>query len=187
MNKFHLGIIVIAVVGLVLIGVGQLQLAGSIREQANALKDQGQKLGAVIGFSGAMSNQALFNSLQSLANDVFKIASSTGNGLRAQASWNPNGLSSSSPYTTTTVTVTGAALGDFAFASFDSATSVDDWSLYARVSVADTVLVTMSLNNSTSTSLAGKELNLTGSTLRVKVYQNASTTLETTTSTSISN
>lgn len=77
----------------------------------------------------------------------------------ATATWNPAGVSST-VMATTSVTITGAALGDIAVASFDSATSTDQWNIHGIVSAADTVMVSLekqtvgALDLSTSTARA---------------------------------
>lgn len=82
-------------------------------------------------------------------------------GMRAEATWDPGNVTTS--VVATTVTVPGAALGDFAFATHDKMTdaAADDLILSAVVSSADTVTVSL-LGDATGA-------NLASGTLRVKV------------------
>lgn len=66
----------------------------------------------------------------------------------------------------TTVTVTGAAAGDFAIASFSdvATTNADKVTLDAKVTAANTVTVTFRNNH-------GSAINLAAGTLRVRVLQ----------------
>jgi hypothetical protein len=72
--------------------------------------------------------------------------------LKATASWTPGGVAASS-YATTTVTVTGAALGDFAMASYSN--SISYLNLSAAVTATNTVTVTLSNNGAAITPTAG--------------------------------
>ena len=82
-------------------------------------------------------------------------------GLSGSVTWNPgnivNGANDS-----TTVTVKGAALGDYAIASFSL--DVQDLQLTADVTAADTA--TVILSNTT-----GGAINLASGTVRVKVFK----------------
>lgn len=76
------------------------------------------------------------------------------------AAWDPGAVSSST-VATTTVTLTGAALGDIAVVSFDSATSTEQWNINAKITGAGTSTVTMFAGDVNDT------VNITTSTLRV--------------------
>lgn len=80
-------------------------------------------------------------------------------GPTAEATWNPASMLDGNEEVTT-VTVPGAALGDFAFVSFS--VDVADLELSAQVTAANTV--TVSLSNNT-----GGTLDIGSGTLRVKV------------------
>lgn len=80
-------------------------------------------------------------------------------GMYAEATWNPGNILDGDE-TAVDVTVPGAQLGDFAFASFS--VDVADLVLDANVVAADTVAVV--LNNNT-----GGAVDLASGTVRVKV------------------
>ena len=144
----------------------------------NAGKNAG--VGSALTYSAALSRIETYNFLEGVSKDLNKIASSTGHSLAASATWNPN-LVSSSTVATTTVTVTGAVVGDFALANLESTTSSEKWSISARVSANNTVLVTLSHNDA---GLSGDTLDLTAQTLNVRVLQQGTFTLQTSTSSS---
>jgi hypothetical protein len=75
--------------------------------------------------------------------------------------WNPAAFSSSTQ-ATTTITLTGAALGDIVLSSFDSATSTELWYSRGKVTSANTVTAGLFPANSAVVST-----NLSTSTLRV--------------------
>lgn len=81
--------------------------------------------------------------------------------LRYSGTWDPGNAADSTPVTTD-ITVTGAAVGDFALASFS--VDVVDVTLVANVVAANTVAV--SLVNTT-----GSGVNLASGTLRVLVLK----------------
>ena len=82
-------------------------------------------------------------------------------GMSAELTWNPASVTTT--VVATTVTVPGAALGDFAFASMSTMTDAlaDDLVMSAVVSSANTVTVSL-LGDATGADLAS-------GTLRVKV------------------
>ncbi len=82
-------------------------------------------------------------------------------GMSAEAAWNPGSVTTT--VVATTVSVPGAQLGDFAFASMSTFTDAlaDDLVMSAVVSSADTVTVSL-LGDATGADLAA-------GTLRVKV------------------
>ena len=82
-------------------------------------------------------------------------------GMQASATWDPGSVTTT--IVATTVTVPGAKLGDFAFASMSTFTDAlaDDLVMSAVVSSANTVTVTL-LGDATGADLAS-------GTLRVKV------------------
>ena len=118
----------------------------------SAGKGTGTELGVNLTYSSAQSRIETFNLLDDMIEDIYAVASSSGQGLYANASWNPLPISSSSPSATTTITVSGAAVGDFAIGSLATTTSGGLWSISARVSAADTVMLTLQAVVSTSTS-----------------------------------
>ena len=83
-------------------------------------------------------------------------------GLYATATWDPVNIADGAA-TSTTVTVTGASVGDFAFAGFTVAVPAGA-ALTAAVTAADTVTVTL-VNHT------GGALNLGSGTLKVRVLQ----------------
>ena len=82
-------------------------------------------------------------------------------GMQAEATWDPGSVTTT--IVATTVTVPGAKVGDFAFASLDALTDAfaDDLVVSAVVSSADTVTVSL-LGDATGADLAS-------GTVRVKV------------------
>jgi hypothetical protein len=82
-------------------------------------------------------------------------------GMSASATWDPGAVTTT--VVATTVTVPGAKVGDFAFASLSALTDAlaDDLVCSAMVSSADTVTVTL-LGDATGS-------NLASGTVRVKV------------------
>ena len=80
-------------------------------------------------------------------------------GLKASKTWNPGSIADGNEEVTE-VTVPGASLGDFAFASFSL--DVSDLALTAAVTAANTV--TVQLGNWT-----GGNVDLGSGTVRVKV------------------
>ncbi len=80
-------------------------------------------------------------------------------GFRAEATWNPASILDGNE-DAVAVTVPGAVLGDFAFASFSL--DVADLVLNANVTAADTVTVVLANNT-------GGTLDIGSGTLRVKV------------------
>lgn len=82
--------------------------------------------------------------------------------LVGTATYNPPNLGGGSGYTSTTVTVTGAALGDFAIASFSL--SLQGLQITASVTATDTVTVT--LHNET-----GGALDIASGTLAALVIK----------------
>ena len=160
---------------LVIAGLGLALLLAGGWGAFNAGKD----VGSTLTYSAALSRIETYNYLADISSDLEDIASSTGHGLYATASYNPPPLAiASSTYASTTITVTGAAVGDFAIASFGSVTSTDQWALSAKVSAADTVSVTFAYVASSTASL-----DLTGETLRVRVFRLGNITLLTATTT----
>lgn len=83
--------------------------------------------------------------------------------VKATATWDPASIANGAT-ATTTVTVSGAALGDFALASFSL--SLSGLSLSAYISAANTVTVVLT-NNS------GAAVNLASGTLAVLVFKSA--------------
>jgi hypothetical protein len=82
--------------------------------------------------------------------------------LEGSSTWNPASMGTSvADATSTTVTVAGAKLGDFATASLG--VDVVDCVLDAQVTAANTVSVTLNYCHDTTVDLAS-------STLRVRVY-----------------
>lgn len=160
-------------------GISPRYLIEHIENWYEAATNQDDSLGSALTYSGATGRIELYNYLNGIAQDLNAIASSTGQGLRATASWDPGAISSTTQ-ATTTLTVTGAALGDFVVASFDSATSTDAWVFSGKVSAADTVMVTLFVPDGGD----GASLNLTTSTIYAKVFKQAAVTLQTTTSSS---
>ena len=146
---------------------------------------------SVISYYSSLSKQVLWDSLNSLLMDINKVRAPLAGVIAASATWNPSsmaaatttgvGLGVISGYTTTTLTLTGAAVGDFVIVSFDSATSTDLWTISGKVSAASTALITI-VNYSTAA------LDLTTSTLRARVLPQstfaAPASLQTSTSTS---
>lgn len=83
-------------------------------------------------------------------------------GLSASATWDPGNVADGE-MVSQDVTVTGAALGDFAIASFSL--DVSDLVLDANVTAADTVTVTLTNDG------IGAGVDLGSGTLRVRVLQ----------------
>lgn len=79
----------------------------------------------------------------------------------ATATFNPDAISSTTP-ALTSVTLTGAALGDTVMVSFASATSSELWFVSGKVTAANTITAGLYPSNSTVTST-----DITTSTLRV--------------------
>jgi len=82
-------------------------------------------------------------------------------GLNAYASWNPGSIAAGGKEAKD-ITVTGAALGDFAIASFSL--DVEDLILNAQVTAADTVTVVLANNT-------GGAINLGSGTVYVRVFK----------------
>lgn len=80
-------------------------------------------------------------------------------GMNASATWDPASIADGNEVATE-VTVPGAALGDFAFASFSL--DVADLQLSADVTAANTVTAVLANNT-------GGNVDLSSGTLRVKV------------------
>jgi hypothetical protein len=83
--------------------------------------------------------------------------------VKASTTWDPGSVSSGSS-TTKTVTVSGAAVGDFAVATFSL--SLSGLQLTAYVSAADTVTAVLS-------NLTGSAVDLSSGTLSVLVFKSA--------------
>ena len=81
-------------------------------------------------------------------------------GSSPTATWDPSSVASGSQ-TSTTVTVTGAALGDFVLASFSL--SLQGLNLWGAVTAANTVTVYLS-------NLTGSAVNLASGTIKVAVF-----------------
>jgi len=77
--------------------------------------------------------------------------------LETTATWNPASISAALSVTTT-VTVTGAALGDYAIASFSL--SLSGLTLTAYVSAANTVTVVLANNTAAAVDLASGTLSV---------------------------
>lgn len=83
------------------------------------------------------------------------------NGVMSQSTWDPGSVANGGTVTTT-VTVTGANLGDFALASFG--VSLQGMQLTASVSATNTVQLVLS-------NLTGASIDLVSSTLSVLVFK----------------
>lgn len=147
MNNNILTIVVIA--ALVITGVGSFVGKGNVTIDTSGLE---AVLGTALNYEAAQSQLVAFNFLQDVVEDL---------GSTATSSWNPGAIDIDTS-ATTSVTVTGAALGDFVEVSFDSSTTTDQWKVFGNVQSADTVWVTME-------SVASSSVNLTASTLYVRV------------------
>jgi hypothetical protein len=101
--------------------------------------------------------------LNDLITDVTAIRTSIGGVISGSATFNPADLADGAGETTT-VTATGAALGDFALASFSL--DLQGITVTAYVSAADTV--TVRLQNE-----SGGAIDLASGTLRVRVLPQA--------------
>ena len=129
------------------------------------LYNQNSNLGSALTYSAARSNLETFNFMKGVSQDV---------GLGASAAWDPAAITTTTP-ATTTITVAGAAIGDFVLAQFATTTSNERWSVNGKVTSANTVMVTLDLND------AGASLNLGSATLYVRA---ASSTVNTSVSAS---
>jgi hypothetical protein len=111
----------------------------------------------------ALHNSALEGVLDSLLTDVTNTRNVVGTIKSGSATYDPTSLVDGAGVTTT-VTATGAALGDFALASFSL--DLQGITVTAYVSAADTVTVRFQ-NES------GGTIDLASGTLRVRVFPQA--------------
>ena len=95
-----------------------------------------------------------------LASTQINLSSLAVGQLGVTATWNPSSVSAGS-YVSTTVTVSGAALGDVALASFSL--DIQEMQINATVSAANTVEVTLY-------NLTGSAIDLASGTLKVLVF-----------------
>lgn len=152
-------------VWLVVAGLGLALLAVGLVAAFQSGKNEG--VGSTLTYSAALGRIETYNFLDGIVQDVRNLASSTGHGLRATATWDPPALSSASTtVASTTVTVSGAALGDFVLASFGSGTSSESWHVVGKVRLADSVTVFLSYIASSTAAL-----NLSSETVYLKVFQ----------------
>lgn len=173
MNKLVYGLVAL----LVVVGAAAGYFAGK-----EAGLSSGIEAGGEISYSSALNRIQLHNALVSLANDLSTLRVPAG-GLLASSdtTWNPPAVASTSAVATTSVTVGGAAVGDFCFVSFAS-TTLDSQDLSCYVSSASTTIVTLFQPSNFLASY-----NIGTSTLRVVVWPEANfvapAALQTTTST----
>ena len=157
---------IIAIVALVGMAIVATQNENVTRIETRVEVQSGGDLGSALTYSAALSRAETFNYLKGISQDI---------GVGASATWNPGSMSTSTPLATTTVTVTGAALGDFVVVDFNSATSSERWSISGKVSAANTVLVVMELADAAASDTV-TALDISTSTLYVRV---ASSTVNT--------
>lgn len=154
---------------LVLVGAALVVLlVGGFFLIGKSLDNQKDVLGSALANSSARGSMELRTQLSDMIKDF--------TGATYSAAYNPASMPSSTAngalgYASTTVTVTGAAVGDKVAVDFGTSTSADLWVASGKVTAADTVVVHI-LN------LGGVALDLGSATLRVKVT--SSTPLSTT-------
>ena len=144
MDKIKNILIIAALVVVVIVGIVFIYNSGS-----------SDGLAAALTYSAALNKQEVYNLTKAIIDDI---------GVSGSLSWDPGAVSSST-IATTSITVSGVALGDLVIASFDSATSTDAWKISGKVSAANTVLVIF--ESVYDNDLAS--LNITTSTVRVRV------------------
>lgn len=149
---------------------------------SRAIETTNTALGVNLTYSSALSRLETYNLFDALIADNNNMLRATGQTLTGSGSYSP-GVVSTSTQASTTITVTGAAVGDFAIAEFGTTTDVsgaDNYNKYgldAKVSAANTVHVLFhSVGGNTTTTLGS-------ATLRVKVFPNTTTTLSAATTT----
>lgn len=111
----------------------------------------------------ALHQKPLESALDSLLTDITNVRAKLGGVLSGSATYDPPSLIDAAG-TSTTVTVTGAALGDFALASF----SLDLQGITVTAYVSATDTVTVRFQNE-----SGGTLDLASGTLRVRVLPQA--------------
>lgn len=102
-----------------------------------------------------------FSASQNLADQLAAMAAAIRPWLEGTATWNPGSIAPGASETTT-VTVTGAALGDPVIVGFSSITTAN-WILSATVTAANTVSVVLQARG------GGSTVDLGSGTLRVAV------------------
>jgi hypothetical protein len=108
----------------------------------------------------------IFDELAAIRKQLGCATGGTGAGpLVGSATWDPGAVADSTAEVTTTITVTGAALGDFVLASFSL--DLTGVTMTAYVSATDTVTIVLGPNAS------GGSKNLASGTLKVMVIPQA--------------
>jgi len=151
-NKTFLGTVLVAIAAI--IAVGYVAVTNKTVERVE-VRDGGN-IGSALTYSSGLSRIETFNQFADIIRDI--------KGSTYSGSWDPGAVASTT-VATTSVTVSGAALGDYVQVSFDSATSTDAWKISGKVSAANTVMVLM--ESAYNNGLAS--LNLATSTLRIRV------------------
>lgn len=133
-----------------LISLGVVLLLGGIVGYliAPSPSNEGVNLGAsnpsstVISYYSALNKQVLWDALNTMMIDITRTHAVVGSMAVGSASWAPGTISSSSYVTaSTTITATGAALGDIVLVSSDSATSTEAAAFSGRVTSANNVQI----------------------------------------------
>ena len=158
-NFWNVGAVV-AIVALIAMAAVSISNKNTIEVRESVQSTQSPALGSALTYSTAQGQLETYNFLKEVVGDF---------GLSSSTSWNPANIATSTatddaglPNTSTTLTMSGATVGDLVLTSFATTTSFDKWFTTGKVIAADTVMV--SLWNTDNV-----DLNLGAATLRVRV------------------
>lgn len=153
-NKTLTPIVIVSLVALLVTGGVSILNKNEFRSETT-VQGSSQALGQAITYPSAGNQMETYTLLSAFLTDITAIRTAGGGSLSTSTSWNPGNIATSTfgaPTASTTVTITGAVLGDQIFASLATTTSQDQWIITGKM-VAATGTVLVSLTNTGITAL----------------------------------